>query len=392
MKKILFVVDERQMGGVNILLEDYLKNIDRTNKNITVLILHNNGDRLYNLPEDIEVMCINKELDIVDISLNELVRKKKFFKAIKKILFSICIKTGYIKRIIKKIRNKYNIKDYDIEVAFKDGFCQLFTVYGDSKKKISWLHNDYSRNNFISKYEKTFKRVHKQLDCIIAISSEIKENFCKLYNNEDKVIIINNYIDENKIKKMAKEECNLEINKKKVNLLGIGRLSYEKGYDRVILALKKLGEEYEDLEAKLTINVIGDGEERASLETMSKEYGLENIINFLGRDNNPYKYIQKHDMVLIPSRYEAYCIVMIEALINKVPLLTTEVASVKEITHDGEYGIITKNSEEGIYNSLKQLIDNKAIITKYKENVSEYSYTNKNKSIISAVDKLLEIG
>jgi len=391
MNKILFVVDERQMGGVNILLEDYLKNINRNDKSITVLILHNNGDRFNNLPDDIKTICINRELDIVDLSLSELIRKKRFFKAIKKAIFSVYIKTGYIEKVIRRIRRKYNINDYDVEIAFKDGFCQLFTAYGNSKKKISWLHNDYSRNNFIQKYKETFIKVHKNFDYIVAISSEIKEHFCDLYHNEDKILVINNYIDENKIEIMAKEKCDLEVDDSKLNLLCIGRLSYEKGFDRVLNALNRLKDGYKDLEQRLRINIIGDGEERSNLESMKENYELNNVISFIGRDNNPYKYINKHDFVLVPSRYEAYCLVMIEALINKVPLLTTDVASVKEITSNGKYGIIMENSEEGIYNTLVNLLDNKEIAYEYKKNVSEYSYIETNKKIIDAVNAILEI-
>lgn len=391
MEKILFVVDERQMGGVSVLLEDYLNNINRNNKKITVLVLHNNGDRLKNIPNDIDLIYINKEFDVIDYPLKELIRKKKILKAIKKLLLSIYIKTGYIKRVIKKIRKKYDINDYEIEVAFKDGFCHLFTAYGNSKKKIAWLHTDYLVNNFIKKYEKTFKKAYRNIDCIVAISSEIKEHFCKLHNNDKKVIVINNFIDENKIKEMAKKECDLKIDNNKINLLCIGRLSYQKGYDRVLNSLNKLKNEYKDLEQKICINVIGDGEERFSLETMKEKYGLEDIINFIGRDNNPYRYINKHDFVFLPSRYEAYCLVMIEALINNVPLLTTSVASVNEITDNGKYGIIMDNSEEGIYEGLKKLLKNRELIDEYKLNVSKYSYEDKNNIIIKAVNELLEI-
>ena len=59
MKKILFVVDERKLGGVSIVLENILKNVDRNNLKINVLVLHNNGDRLNDLPEGVNVIYGN---------------------------------------------------------------------------------------------------------------------------------------------------------------------------------------------------------------------------------------------------------------------------------------------------------------------------------------------
>ncbi len=391
MNRILFVVDERKIGGVSILLEDYLKNISLKDKKVTVLVLHNNGDRLQNLPNGIEIKYIDNELKVVDFSLKELLKRRKYMYAFKKLLISFYIKTGYIKKYISKIRKKYKIENYDIEVGFKDGFCHLFTAFGDSKKKIAWIHNDYTLNNFIKKYDKTFYNVFEKYDNIVAISNEIKEHFNNIYNNQDKTEVINNYIDENKIKNMASEKCDLKIDKNKINMLCIGRLSYEKGYDRLLNALCKLKKEKPNINDGIFINVIGDGEEFESLNTTVKEYGLESIITFMGRDNNPYKYIPNFDMVLIPSRYEAYCLVMIEALINKVPILTTAVASVDEITNNGKYGMVMQNSEEGIYNALKEILSNKKIIDEYKENVSTYSYKEKNIEILDKVNKLLEI-
>ena len=55
-KNILFVVDERKMGGVSVLFEDMMTLLDITNYNIDLLILHNNGDSLQNLPKSINVI------------------------------------------------------------------------------------------------------------------------------------------------------------------------------------------------------------------------------------------------------------------------------------------------------------------------------------------------
>ena len=52
MKNVLFVVDERKMGGVSILLEDIMRSIKLKNINVDILVLHNNGDRLETIKND----------------------------------------------------------------------------------------------------------------------------------------------------------------------------------------------------------------------------------------------------------------------------------------------------------------------------------------------------
>lgn len=380
MKKVLIVNDEKMMGGVNILLEDYLNNMDLNDILVDILVLHDNGDRLKNIPENINFVKIGNEFSVVDKSLKELLKEKKFISAFKKACFGLMIKNGTIKKYILKYRNKYNIKDYDVEIAFKDGFCTLFTSYGNSKTKITWLHNDYSRNNFILKYKETFDNAFKNIDKIIAISNDIKENFIKFYGNEEKIKVINNYIDENKIKTLSEQKNELILDDSKINIVSVGRLSYEKGYDRLIEAVNRL--KNENLAKNICINIIGDGQYRDKLESKIKEYQLENTVVLLGKKINPYSFMKNYDLSIICSRYEAYCLVMIESLILKIPLMTTKVASVEQILNNEEYGFVVENSEDGIYCGLKKILENKNIISKYKENLKKYSYNEMNERIM----------
>ena len=78
MKNILFVVDERKMGGVSIVLEDILNNINLTNKKIDLLILHNNGERLKEIKKEINVIYGTKFFNIIDTQIEELKKGKKY--------------------------------------------------------------------------------------------------------------------------------------------------------------------------------------------------------------------------------------------------------------------------------------------------------------------------
>ena len=57
----------------------------------------------------------------------------------------------------------------------------------------------------------------------------------------------------------------------------------------------------------------------------------------------------------MPSRYEPFGLVILEAMVLSVPVLSTEVASINEIM-DKKYGMIVENSEDGLYNGIKNII------------------------------------
>lgn len=75
-KNILFVVDERKMGGVSVLFEDMMTLLDITNYNIDLLILHNNGDSLQNLPESINVIYGTPYFEAIDYTMKDVIKKK----------------------------------------------------------------------------------------------------------------------------------------------------------------------------------------------------------------------------------------------------------------------------------------------------------------------------
>ena len=79
MRKILFVVDERQMGGVSVLLDDILKRINLKKFNVDVMVLHNNGDYLDDLPEGVDVIYGSPFFEVVDLSLKEVIKTKNIF-------------------------------------------------------------------------------------------------------------------------------------------------------------------------------------------------------------------------------------------------------------------------------------------------------------------------
>lgn len=388
MKKLLIVVDERKMGGVSIVLEDYLNNLDLTEFHTDLLILHNNGDRFVNIPNTIKKIYLDKYFDFVDIGFKELMIKKNIIGALKKTYNSFLIKTGFIESKIKKIREKENIKDYDIEICFKAGFCTLFTAFGNSKKKINWVHEDYKVFDPTVKYKKTFYKSYKNMDKIVVVSDDARNNFNELYSQNDKTITITNYISEDRILRMGNENLDITIPKNVINFVSVGRLVEQKKFDRIINAVDRLKKE--GLSGNICVNIIGDGPLRYYLQNMIDKKKLNDNITLIGQKNNPYNIIKQHDIYILSSECESFGLVRVEALILGIPVLTTDVACTKQILDNDKYGITIENSEEGIYKGMKKIITEKNTLNELKQKVIGYTYSLKNKEILEKIQLLLK--
>jgi len=382
-KKVLIVNDERQIGGVAIVLETILNNIDLTNMEIDLLILHDNGERLKKLPIEINVIYGTDFFKTVDIPIKEIMKKFNISQFVNKFKLVYYLKTGLIKNKIIEERKKLLNKDYDIEIAFKDGFTALFTGYGNSKKKIHWLHVDYSNNNPNLKYANLFEDLFSNFDEIIAVSKPVLDEFVKVYNYKGKKTVINNIVDVEDIRSKGEEEV-LNIDKDKLSLVSLGRFSFVKGYDNLIEVMSLLKQN--NLHNNIILNLYGYGEEEENLKDLVKKLELEDIIKFNGKVSNPYKYVKNSDLFILPSRSESYGLVVIEAMLLGIPVLSVELATVDSLINRDKNGMIVDNSIEGLYNGLKVLIENPKEIEKYKKNLKKYNYENN--KIIEEINRL----
>lgn len=383
MKNVLFVVDEKRMGGVSVLLSDILNNINLTKYNVDVMVLHNNGDCLDDLPSEVNLIYGSSFFDVVDLSFNEVLKTKKIDKIFKKAYLVFLMKTGLIKRKIINERKKCVHKKYDVEVAFKDGFTALFTAYGDSKYKYHWLHTDYSMYDCTAKYKKVFDETFKKFNKIIGISNSVVQKFQSKYpNTECKVIY--NLINVDKIINMS-DNSSVEFSDGVINLVSVGRIHNMKGYDRLVKVFNQLNEN-----GKLDnvyLRIIGDGPDFNMVKDLIKEYNLENKIELLGSVKNPFPYVKSSDAFLMCSRYEPFGLVILESMVLGTPVISTEVASIHEIMND-DLGIITDNSEQGLYLAISSILEDKNKLKKYKQNLQSYNYDTA--SIINDIEKLLD--
>ena len=369
-KNILFVVDNLKMGGVTKVLINMLKSLDNSDYNIDLLVLHYYKDMLIDLPDNIKIIKGSKYFHIVDQNLKSLLVNKDIKNIFRKCCFSFNIKTNIIKRKIKKDRLKNIKKQYDVEIAFGDGFPYLYTSYGNSIKKIAWMHSDVAVRDYSARYYKNIKNALSKMDLCIAVSDKVATSYKNRYNIAT-VEVIPNIIDDYEIIKKSKLAPEVSFDKNQLNFISVGRLDYSKNY----LMLLNVAKHLIDDGYKFKVYIVGDGEENVTLQKAIINLKMEKHFILLGRKDNPYPYVKNSDLFLLSSRDEGLPTVIIEALILHIPCISTEVAGIYEILNNS-FGVITKNTENDFYLNLKHLLDNPQKIIEMKENLSNYKYNN----------------
>jgi glycosyltransferase involved in cell wall biosynthesis len=117
--------------------------------------------------------------------------------------------------------------------------------------------------------------------------------------------------------------------------VAVGRLSHQKGYDRLLDALAMFTGDFH-------LTIFGEGEERSPLEAKSQALGLADHVTFAGFDPNPAPWIAGADALWLPSRWEGMPNVALEALACGTPVIATpEAGGITEIAGLAKPGIVT---------------------------------------------------
>ena len=272
-------------------------------------------------------------------------------------------------RASAKALYQYYVGDekFDVEIGFFRGLSVKIISGSTNPRsvKLAWVHNDFHQCGGISNNFKSMAAVREaygKYDRIVCVSDRAKQSFEEVIGHSEKTIRIYNLQPIKKIIDMSNQPCNFQ--KEKFTIVSVGRLNTQKGYDRLIGAVKRLNEEGKEL----ALWLVGGGEEEKALRELAA--GDENIF-FFGSQPNPYPYMKQADLYVCSSRYEGFNLTVAEALILGLPVLSTNCTGPTEILEDGKYGKIVENSEEGIYNGIKELLGAPDLLKQYQSKTQE---------------------
>ena len=121
-------------------------------------------------------------------------------------------------------------------------------------------------------------------------------------------------------------------------LLAVSRLTKQKGVDLAIRALASLPDD-------TVLVVLGDGPERAALDRLARELGVERRVFLLGRVPDVAAWLRRSSVFVHPARWEGFGLAVLEAMLAGLPVVAANVSSLPELVVDGETGVLVPTDD-----------------------------------------------
>jgi glycosyltransferase involved in cell wall biosynthesis len=201
-------------------------------------------------------------------------------------------------------------------------------------------------------------RVLRSAAAVVVLNERTLKIVRKKYGVTGKALVMNNGIDESYFAVPRVKQS--PVPPKKLRLLFVGRLSKQKNLSILLQAMAITKRD-------VHLDIVGEGDERASIVKMIRDLKLDNV-KLHGRLHRQavLEFYEKCDALVMPSLYEAQPLVLLEAMAARIPIIGTNVIGVAE--HIWGTGIIATPSPEGLvqgfenfyesYGSLPKMIKN----------------------------------
>ena len=236
-------------------------------------------------------------------------------------------------------------------------------------KTILWFHHFGNREDSIF----TDDLFYNVVDEIVAVSETCKKIMLKqeyASKVKNKIKVIYNIIDVKDIIEESNEPIDIDTSHS-LNIVSVGRVCYEKGFERQLMLAKLLKKHNVDFRWYI---IGGNYYENVEKEIKNRYEELKENFVFTGFLKNPYNIIKKCDYLALLSDNETWGLVLTEAKVLGVPCIVTDFEVAYEQILDNKTGIIlSRDNIESYEEKIDLIVNNKQL---YKDNLKDFKWSN----------------
>lgn len=320
-KRVLFVIHVLASGGAARIVALVLQYLNRQRFEPFLVVFQDRFD--FSVPEDVRIICLHKRsifaLPWLILQLARVYEREKPDTVVSTIEWVDLIALLAKKLSRAKPKLLVNIVSHT-SINLKKRFLLRITRLA-------------------------LPRLYPEANAAICISKGVANDLVTEFKvPSHKIRIVYGPIDFEHILSLAGEEVDHPYftSKKTPIITTMGRLEVEKGYAYLFSAFAQVITNF-----PCRLAILGEGKQRTVLEKLTEQLNIGRQVDFLGFQQNPFKYLARSDIFVLSSLYEGFALAIIEAMACGIPVISTCCPSgPSEIITDGVNGLLVPPADE----------------------------------------------
>ena len=278
------------------------------------------------------------------------------------------------KSLFRQLDKKLDLKNFDVYHADAPLPAGTAVMTASEKYGVPFVVHGHGLDVFFDKsYEgarncekiaKTCQLVYEKANAVVGVSGKVLEQIEKRVPLEQKGYVVYNGVDTDKFVPVKREETGV------FTISSVGNLIPLKGHKYLLQALQKVIEKGHE---NVKCIIAGRGYLEEELKELSADLGLQDYVEFIGYV--PYEEVitllQKSDAFILPSYYEAFGCVYLEAMACGVPAVGCKDNGIDEIIVNGENGyLVDMHNVEQIVDCIEKMISGNSSVMSEKARAS----------------------
>lgn len=395
MKHILIFSHALELGGAERALIGLLHALDYSRVQVDLFLMRHSGELLSQIPAQVRLLPEKPQYASLAVPLKTVLKKGQLGVAMGRFLGKqaakrrereLGITSGsvigleYSHKYTRAFMPPVGDREYDLAVSFLTPHYFVAEKVR-AKKKIAWIHTDYSKINLDRGSE---LQMWGRYDRIASISDSVGDCFARVFPElKDRLVKIENILPVSIIRGSAAAGCPADMPEDgSIRILSVGRYCEAKNFDNVPDICRRIRNA--GLDVKWYI--IGFGGDEALIRAKIAEADMEDHVIMLGKRDDPYPYIAGCDLYVQPSRYEGNCVTVHEAQVLAKPVVITRYATSASQLTDGFDGVIVPMDNADCAAGIAALLRDPEKMKELSENCQKGDYAN-----TCQADRMLEL-
>ncbi len=206
-------------------------------------------------------------------------------------------------------------------------------------------------------------------DFVTSVSENLKKDTLKFFDIRKEIEVIPNFIDVSKYKQKSFTDCQRELMAYDDEhiITHISNFRKVKRIKDVVKIFYRI-----QLKKKARLMMVGEGPERKKAIRLVKELGIQDRVIFLGESNEIDKILCFSDLFLLPSETESFGLAALEAMVNSVPVISSNSGGLPEVNINGRSGFLHEVGDvKSMAASALKILENRQTLDQFKKQARE---------------------